>query len=103
MSGTAGETNSMTKDETQVDATRPKSFDDVTETGEGGDNREKNTFGKKILRVIWDSLDKSPEERHFVAKVDCWIMTYVCVAYFVKYLDQTNVRYSIHPLCPRIT
>ncbi|CAI6088292.1 unnamed protein product [Clonostachys chloroleuca] len=46
---------------------------------------------QKILRVIWDTFDKSPEERRFVTKVDLWIMTYVCLAYFVKYLDQTNV------------
>ena len=55
------------------------------------DHYEKKTLIKRILRVIWDSLDKTPEERKFIRKVDAWIMSYVCVAYLVKYLDQTNV------------
>ncbi|KAI1385681.1 MFS general substrate transporter [Hypoxylon trugodes] len=62
----------------------------VSEPG-GGDGRQKDTITKKFLRIIWDSLDKSPEERRFIRKVDCWIMTYVCTAYCVKNLDQTNV------------
>ncbi|KAF2712168.1 pantothenate transporter liz1 [Pleomassaria siparia CBS 279.74] len=51
----------------------------------------KRPLSKRILAVIWDSWDKSPEERAFVAKIDFWILTYVCIAYFVKYLDQTNI------------
>ncbi|KAH8666837.1 major facilitator superfamily domain-containing protein [Xylariales sp. PMI_506] len=45
----------------------------------------------KVASVVWDSLDKSPEERKFLAKVDWWILSYCCISYFVKYLDQTNV------------
>ncbi|CAK7221930.1 hypothetical protein SBRCBS47491_004697 [Sporothrix bragantina] len=52
---------------------------------------QKLPLSKRILRVLWDSLDKSPEERALVAKMDWWILSYCCVAYFVKYLDQTNV------------
>ncbi|EON95892.1 putative pantothenate protein [Phaeoacremonium minimum UCRPA7] len=48
-------------------------------------------LSKRILAVIWDSLDKTPEERRFIAKIDWWILSYCCIAYFVKYLDQTNV------------
>lgn len=55
------------------------------------DERQKDTVSKKILRIIWDSLDKPPEERKFVQKIDIWIMSYVTISYFVKYLDQTNV------------
>lgn len=58
----------------------------------GSEPRTKATFGKRILAVIWDSLDKSPKERALIAKLDWFILSYVCVAYFVKYLDQTNVR-----------
>ncbi|KAI5923436.1 pantothenate transporter liz1 [Camillea tinctor] len=46
---------------------------------------------QKIAAVVWDSLDKTPEERRFIAKIDWWILSYACIAYFVKYLDQTNV------------
>ncbi|KAK0386219.1 hypothetical protein NLU13_6056 [Sarocladium strictum] len=49
------------------------------------------TLKTRILTVLWDSFDKSPEERRFIAKIDWWILTYCCIAYFVKYLDQTNV------------
>ncbi|KAI0026214.1 pantothenate transporter liz1 [Xylariomycetidae sp. FL0641] len=49
------------------------------------------TWKQKIAAVVWDSLDKTPEERRFLAKIDWWILSYCCVAYFVKYLDQTNV------------
>lgn len=50
---------------------------------------------KRLLSVIWDSFDKSPEERAFIAKLDWWILSYCCIAYFVKYLDQTNVSYAL--------
>ncbi|KAL1665683.1 major facilitator superfamily domain-containing protein [Schizophyllum commune] len=53
--------------------------------------REKQPLSKRILRVVWDSLDKSPQERKLLVKIDWWILSYVCVAYFIKYLDQTNI------------
>lgn len=40
---------------------------------------------------IWDSLDKSPEERRFVFKLDVFLMTSACLGNFIKYLDQVNV------------
>jgi MFS transporter, ACS family, pantothenate transporter len=33
--------------------------------------RPKRPLSKRILAVIWDSLDKTPEERAFIAKIDC--------------------------------
>lgn len=53
--------------------------------------RKRLPLSKRILAIVWDSLDKSPEERKLIAKLDWWILSYICVAYFVKYLDQTNV------------
>lgn len=47
-------------------------------------------LSKRILSIMWDSLDKSPEERAFIAKIDWWILSYCCVAYWSKYLSQTN-------------
>lgn len=60
---------------------------------ERGGNTERTPLKQKIKRVLWDSLDKTPEERLFVHKIDCWVMSYICLAYFVKYLDQNNVCY----------
>lgn len=68
---------------------------------------QKRTLKQKIAGVVWDSLDKTPEERRFVAKIDWWILSYCCISYFCKYLDQTNVSltYSLtrKSLLPRLT
>lgn len=64
--------------------------EDISAVSETGSHR-KLPLSRRILSVVWDSLDKLPKERKFINKVDCWIMSYVCMAYFVKYLDQTNV------------
>jgi hypothetical protein len=55
------------------------------------------SWKQKARAVIWDSLDKPPEERKFLAKIDWWILSYCCVGYFVKYLDQTNVSQHLAP------
>jgi ACS family pantothenate transporter-like MFS transporter len=57
----------------------------------------KKSLSKRIQAVVWDSLDKDPVERKLIAKPDWWILSYVCIAYFVKYLDQTNVS-SPYPI-----
>ncbi|TEA20509.1 Pantothenate transporter liz1 [Colletotrichum sidae] len=54
-------------------------------------SRPKRSLRKRIAAIVWDSWDKTPEERKFISKIDWWILSYCCVAYFVKYLDQTNV------------
>jgi PhoPQ-activated pathogenicity-related protein len=41
---------------------------------------------------IWDTFDKSPEERRLVFKLDCALLTIGCLGYFVKFLDQVNVN-----------
>lgn len=92
------EKDSSLKKQIQTFSTNPSSSD-VENIMEGGDNPQgKRSLKKRILGIVWDSLDKSPEERKLIAKIDAWILTYVCIAYFVKYLDQTNVRMS-HQTC----
>lgn len=79
----------ITQEQQDLDRKHPKP---LTETlSEDVAERSRLPLSKRILRVLWDSLDKTPEERRFVAKIDWWILSYCCVAYFVKYLDQTNV------------
>lgn len=41
---------------------------------------------------IWDSLDKSPQERKFLFKLDAAILTFAALGYFIKNLDQTNIN-----------
>lgn len=47
---------------------------------------------KKWAGYIWDTLDKSPEERKFLFKLDAAILTFASLGYFIKYLDQANVN-----------
>ncbi|KAJ4247846.1 hypothetical protein NW762_013055 [Fusarium torreyae] len=63
----------------------------ATSDDETSRQHERRPLKKKILGVLWDTFDKSPEERKLVTKLDWWILSYCCIAYFVKYLDQTNV------------
>ncbi|KAL4956371.1 major facilitator superfamily domain-containing protein [Aspergillus filifer] len=44
----------------------------------------------RLRAAIWDTWDKSPEERRLVQKVDWWLLSYACIAYFIKALDQGN-------------
>lgn len=47
---------------------------------------------KKTWRsYVWDTFDKSPEERWFLTKLDAAILSLACFGYFIKYLDQVNV------------
>lgn len=41
---------------------------------------------------IWDTFDKSPEERKFLFKLDAALLTFASLGYFIKYLDQINVN-----------
>jgi ACS family pantothenate transporter-like MFS transporter len=45
----------------------------------------------RLNASIWDTWDKSPRERKLVQKVDWWLLSYACTAYFIKSLDQSNV------------
>ncbi|KAI1336001.1 pantothenate transporter liz1 [Xylariaceae sp. FL0016] len=50
------------------------------------------TSPKKTWRsYLWDTFDKSPEERRFLFKLDTVILTFASLGYFIKYLDQVNV------------
>ncbi|KAJ5888980.1 Major facilitator superfamily domain general substrate transporter [Penicillium taxi] len=44
----------------------------------------------RLKASLWDTWDKSPEERKLVQKVDWWLLSYACTAYFIKSLDQSN-------------
>lgn len=47
---------------------------------------------KKTWRsYLWDTFDKSPEERRFLNKLDAVILTLASLGYFIKYLDQVNI------------
>jgi hypothetical protein len=39
----------------------------------------------------WYAKDDSPEERKLIAKLDLLIIPYAVVAYWIKYIDQSNL------------
>lgn len=55
---------------------------------------KQQTRRARLKAAIWDTWDKSPRERKLVQKVDWWLLSYACTAYFIKSLDQSNVSKS---------
>lgn len=41
---------------------------------------------------VWDTLDKPKAERHFLFKLDSVILTFACLGYFIKSLNQVNIN-----------
>ncbi|KAK2602828.1 hypothetical protein N8I77_009333 [Diaporthe amygdali] len=52
---------------------------------------EKKSLRKKIRAIVWDTLDRSPEERRFIAKIDFFILTWAGFTYFSKNLNTNNI------------
>ncbi|ETW83499.1 major facilitator superfamily [Heterobasidion irregulare TC 32-1] len=49
------------------------------------------TKARSWSSYIWDSWDKSPEERKFLRRLDAGLITYAALSYFSKNLDQQNI------------
>ncbi|GAW12512.1 hypothetical protein ANO14919_018820 [Xylariales sp. No.14919] len=74
---------------------KPVGYDE----GNSGNNsiREESTIiaakpQKTWRSYLWDTFDKSPEERRFLAKLDAVVLTLASLGYFIKYLDQVNIN-----------
>lgn len=53
--------------------------------------KKKPSVGKRILGLLWDSLDdKSPEEHRLVRRLDSYYLIWACFYYFVMYLDSSK-------------
>lgn len=50
-----------------------------------------SSLRQKLRRIVWDSLDRSPEERKLIAKIDFFILTWAGFTYFSKNLNTNNV------------
>lgn len=50
-----------------------------------------NSRWRRIIGIVWDTFDGSPQERRYVRKLDTFLLSYMCLAYFIKQLDQTNI------------
>ncbi|KAJ8125609.1 hypothetical protein O1611_g8028 [Lasiodiplodia mahajangana] len=62
----------------------------------GNSTDEESIIAAKPKRTwrsyIWDTFDKSPEERRFLFKLDAVVLTLASLGYFIKYLDQVNIN-----------
>ncbi|ODN74907.1 hypothetical protein L198_08215 [Cryptococcus wingfieldii CBS 7118] len=56
--------------------------------------KNKPTILQSFRSFIWDSDThlKSPQERRLLFKLDCCILPCLCLGFFCKYLDQTNLN-----------
>lgn len=60
-------------------------------TSEHSEEYEKKSLKRRIREIVWDSLDRSPEERRMIAKLDFFILTWASLAYFSKNLNSNNL------------
>jgi len=65
---------------------------DVEVNSDRADSVVKQEVRKTWKSYIWDSFDKSPEERKFLFKLDSALLTIASLGYFIKYLDQANIN-----------
>ncbi|KIW05303.1 uncharacterized protein PV09_03828 [Verruconis gallopava] len=47
---------------------------------------------RRWVSYFWDTLDKPKEERRFLFKLDSALLTFACLGFFIKYMDQINVN-----------
>ncbi|KAH8670149.1 putative pantothenate transporter [Tricladium varicosporioides] len=52
---------------------------------------EKKPLRHRIREIVWDSLDRSPEERKLIFKLDIFILTWAGFTYFSKNLNSNNL------------
>jgi ACS family pantothenate transporter-like MFS transporter len=52
---------------------------------------EKRSLRRRFREILWDSLDRTPEERWFIHKIDFFILTWASLSYFSKNLNTNNV------------
>ena len=49
-------------------------------------------FLYKLRVVIWGVPPDTKAEKHLLLKIDFFILTYVCLMYWVNYLDRANLN-----------
>lgn len=53
--------------------------------------KRKRGFWHTVQRYAWDDPDKPAYEKKFLLKLDFFLLTYTCLGYFCKNLDQANL------------
>lgn len=55
------------------------------------DGKRKESWWRTTQRYIWDDPDKPAREKEFLRKLDFYLLTYTCLGYFCKNLDQCKI------------
>lgn len=53
--------------------------------------KDPSSTHKKKPFFFWSPPGRSDYEKKLVRKIDCIVLTYVCLSFFAKYLDQSNI------------
>jgi ACS family pantothenate transporter-like MFS transporter len=56
--------------------------------------KNKKPLKRRIREILWDSFDRTPEERWLIHKIDFFILTWASLSYFSKNLNTNNVSKS---------
>lgn len=64
---------------------------DISDSDAASSHTVQSTPKRTWRSYLWDTFDKSPEERRFLFKLDAVILTFASLGYFIKYLDQVNI------------
>jgi ACS family pantothenate transporter-like MFS transporter len=49
-------------------------------------------FFRKLRIAVWGQPPATKEESHLLFKVDFFVLSYVCLMYWVNYLDRANLN-----------
>ncbi|KAK0709171.1 major facilitator superfamily domain-containing protein [Lasiosphaeria miniovina] len=58
----------------------------------GADKPPSSSSDNAWKSYFWNTLDKSPEERRFLFKLDAALLTFTSLGYFIKHLDQIDIN-----------
>ncbi|KAK4609248.1 MFS transporter PfmaC [Fulvia fulva] len=64
---------------------------EVTDIEHNDPRSYKSSPWRKFVGIFWDSVDGSPKRRRYIQKLDTYLLSYICLGYFIKQIDQTNM------------
>lgn len=78
-----------------TEAAAEKSWHDSSEQAQNSQTASISEHAKRnestwrtLRRYVWDDPDKPAVEKKFLRKLDFFLLTYTCLGYFCKNLDQ---------------
>ena len=48
-------------------------------------------LSSRIKEFFWGRLPLDPKERRLLLKIDCFVLSYVCLNYWINYIDRSNL------------